>query len=238
MTTITINNLKYKTHPIFTLYAASRRGDIIHIVKQKPHFGNKMNKGYMMCRVRQFGESGFKHYLVHKFIWETFNGKIPEGKQVDHKNDIRDDNRLENLQLLSPSQNCKKSMKNRKTFNNRKNRKTIKSINMKTKEISYYFSMHSASQHLNICNQSIRDVCEKITKSALSKKDNCWYKFEYIKDDLPVNYIKSANKRPRKKTDQQIKERIRDYQTKDWQCDFCKKVLQNNSKYQHRKRCN
>ena len=51
-------------------------------------------------------------------------------------------------------------MKNRTTFNNHKNRKTIKSTSMKTKEVLYFYSLYSASQHLNICSISIQRVCD------------------------------------------------------------------------------
>ena len=163
---------------------------------------------------------------------------IPEGKQIDHSNDVKDDNRLCNLQLLTPSENTKKSVKNRTTFNTHKNRKSVMATNKKTKEISYYYSMYTVEQHLNICNQSIKFVCDGIRKSALSKKDGNWYTFEYIKEeDLPENYIKSSNIKPRRKTDEQIKERKKNYQTKDWNCPNCEKVLRNNSKYNHVKRC-
>ena len=46
MIEIIINNRFYKIHPIYTLYAASQDGRIIHIVKQKPQFGNKNKFGY------------------------------------------------------------------------------------------------------------------------------------------------------------------------------------------------
>ena len=118
------------------------------------------------------------------------------------------------------------------------NRKCLKSINLTTREVKYYFSLTSAAKHLDINPSSVWKVCESIYKSALSKKDGYRYSFEYVEQkDLPQNYIKSKNIRLRKKTDQQIKERIRDYKTKDWQCDFCKRVLQNNSKYYHRRHC-
>ena len=97
--------------------------------------------------------------------------------------------------------------------------------------------MYSASQHLNICPNSIQDVCCGKQKSAQSKKDNCWYKFEYIKYDLPVNYIKSANIRPRRKTDEQIKQRMKNYQNKKWTCPNCDKVYRNHYKYRHIKIC-
>ena len=67
MTTIKINNCVYKIHPIYNLYAGSKDGRIIHIIKQKPHFGNKNKHGYMICMVRKHGEPGFKNYMAHKY---------------------------------------------------------------------------------------------------------------------------------------------------------------------------
>ena len=47
--------------------------------------------------------------LVHKVVWETFNGKAPDGYEIDHVNDNKFDNRLDNLQVLSRKDNCGKS---------------------------------------------------------------------------------------------------------------------------------
>lgn len=44
--------------------------------------------------------------MVHRLVWEAFNGKIPEGMEIDHINCIRDDNRLENLRLVTHKENC------------------------------------------------------------------------------------------------------------------------------------
>ena len=41
----------------------------------------------------------------HRIIWEQHYGKIPEGMQIDHINHIRDDNRIENLRLVTCQQN-------------------------------------------------------------------------------------------------------------------------------------
>lgn len=48
------------------------------------------------------------YYRVHRLVWESFNGAIPEGYVVDHKNGDKKDNRLENLQLLTWSENATK----------------------------------------------------------------------------------------------------------------------------------
>jgi hypothetical protein len=45
---------------------------------------------------------------IHRVVWETFKGPIPEGFVVDHINDDKSDNRLENLQLLTPKENTLK----------------------------------------------------------------------------------------------------------------------------------
>ena len=50
-----------------------------------------------------------KYYLKHRFIFECFHGKINNAKLVvDHINNIKTDNRLQNLQLITQSQNMKK----------------------------------------------------------------------------------------------------------------------------------
>ena len=84
----------YYVHPVYDLYACDKDGNIINIVKKVPIKGNKQVNGYMTCCVRKYAQKGHKLYLVHKFVWECFNGDIPEGKVIDHINNIKDDNRF------------------------------------------------------------------------------------------------------------------------------------------------
>ena len=234
MTVLIVNDKKYKIHPKFNLYAASKDGDIIHILKQKPNKGKKSNNGYLMISVRQFGQSGQKFCTVHKFVYECYYGVIANnGMQVDHINDLREDNRLCNLQLLTPSANAKKACKNRKHFNNHENRKCVKATNEVTREVLYYFSISSTAKHLQINRASVMRVCEGVIKSTKSKKDNCSYKFEYVDQNLKVEFIKTRLR----KTLEQIKERNRRWQNKDWKCPNCDKVYRNHYKYRHRKIC-
>jgi len=55
------------------------------------------------------------HYYVHNVITLCYLGEKPHGYQTDHINSIKTDNRLENLQYITPQQNIQK----RKTINGR-----------------------------------------------------------------------------------------------------------------------
>ena len=246
MVNIEINDSVYQIHPIYNQYGANENGEIVNISRKVPMKGRKNHHGYMRCDVRN--NVGFKkNYQVHRFIWECYNGIIPEGKQIDHINDIRDDNRLCNLQLLTPKENSKKAAKNRdytQTVENFKNVKCVKAINIETKEVSYYNSMYAAEKHLGIDHSIVRRVCngDYGWKSGRSKKDGKSYKFEYVKEeDLPDNYLKYANKRLRRLTVEEKKkshyEACKKWKKKEWKCPRCDKIIKNNSKYIHNKIC-
>ena len=49
----------------------------------------------------------YKHRPIHRDLWEAFNGCIPKGLEVNHINLNRQDNRLENLELVTHQQNIK-----------------------------------------------------------------------------------------------------------------------------------
>jgi hypothetical protein len=46
--------------------------------------------------------------LVHRLVWEAFNGPIPKDMQIDHIDNNKTNNLLSNLQLLTASDNIKK----------------------------------------------------------------------------------------------------------------------------------
>ena len=248
MTTIMINKCVYSVHPIYNLYAGSKDGNVINIIKQLPHKGNKNQKGYLICMVRKHAQPSQKMYQVHRFVWECFNGVIPEGKVIDHINNNKEDNRLCNLQLVTHQQNCKKSAKDcdyKFATKNHENRRCVKAINKNTSEVTYYNSMYAVQQHISINAGIVKMVCEGLNncKSGVSNKDGNSYTFEYIKqDELPGNYKKSANKRPQRVSDEDKKkhqkEAVKKWQKKEYKCLKCGKTLKNHSRYVHNKKCN
>ena len=243
---IAINECVYYVHPVYDLYASDKKGNLINIVKKVPFIGNEINTGYLQCGVRCYGGKE-KKFLVHRFVWECFNGTIPEGKVIDHINDDKKDNRLCNLQMVTQRQNCKKSIKNRDSSfaaKNHKNRKCVRATNVATNEVSYFYSMYAVQQYLQINAGIVSMVCDGVCgyKSGVSKRDGQKYKFEYIKqDELPDDHYKSANKRTQRVSDERKKENqmqcAKKWRQKEYKCPRCDKTLKNSSKYSHNKRC-
>ena len=56
-------------------------------------------------RVHLFKNGKGSHLLVHRLVYAAFCGEIPPGTQVNHINEDKSDNRLENLNLMTPKDN-------------------------------------------------------------------------------------------------------------------------------------
>lgn len=62
----------------------------------------KLPLGYLMVRSMRGGVRVYG--LAHRLVWQWFNGDIPAGKTINHKNGIKNDNRLSNLEVASYSE--------------------------------------------------------------------------------------------------------------------------------------
>ena len=69
----------------------------------KQHSAN----GYRHVTLCRHGKS--KSFSVHRLVLEGFISEIPKGMHSNHINSKRDDNRLENLEIVTPWQNSQHS---------------------------------------------------------------------------------------------------------------------------------
>lgn len=86
------------------LYWVNRRG-IVRSLRRNPLSQKLTNKGYYeacLCK-----ENKKKSVLVHKMVARAFIGVRPLGYDINHKNGVRNDNRVENLEYLTRSENIK-----------------------------------------------------------------------------------------------------------------------------------
>ena len=162
---------KYYKHPVFNRYAANKNGDILSFKNEKILKMIKTKGGYLRFVICDKKLKKPKDYLQHRFVYEVFKGQIPKCKQVDHINEIKTDNRIKNLQVLTPQKNSEKS-----------NGKSIISINIKNGKEKRYISIKKASDKLNIHAGNISSICKqrKSFKTATSKSDGCKYTFRYL----------------------------------------------------------
>ena len=61
--------------------------------------GHNNGNGYLTVAIA--GKTSY----VHRIVFEVFSGEIPQGWDVDHINDVRGDNRLTNLQVMTHYEN-------------------------------------------------------------------------------------------------------------------------------------
>ena len=167
---VIIEGVKYYSHPVFPNYAASKNGEVINAKTGRIIKMIKCN-GHLQFNICDKKLEKPKNYYQHRFVYEVFRGPIPRCLEVDHVNNIKSDNRVKNLQLLSHKQNVGKS----------KN-KPIISINIETGEERRIISIQVASTELKINYSHISNICckRKSYKSATSKKTGTKNTFKFL----------------------------------------------------------
>lgn len=106
-----------------------------------------------------------KGYFVHRLVYEAFNGPIPEGFQVNHINEVKTDNRPENLNLMTPKENS--NWGTGKWRGGKKRKKPITQCLLDGTEVFTYFSAKDAEADTNIPNSNIIHCCQgKRTKAG------------------------------------------------------------------------
>jgi hypothetical protein len=91
--------------PGFPSYQVSNLGRVKSLKggNQKILKPQKRVKGYIFVCLNEQGKQKFID--IHRLVLMAFIGMAPEGKECDHINRVRDDNRLENLRWVTKIEN-------------------------------------------------------------------------------------------------------------------------------------
>lgn len=90
-------------------YRINRNGDIFSNYSNKIIKPQKNGNGYL--KVVLVNKSGKKKFFIHRLVSETFLDNPFNLPCINHKNGKKDDNRVENLEWCTYSDNQKHSMK-------------------------------------------------------------------------------------------------------------------------------
>ena len=91
------------------LYEASNLGRIRRTAPGWRTYAGRILKapcnsaGYPHLALSRNGKS--KYYLVHQLITLAFFGPCPDGREINHKDGVKTNNRLDNLEYVTPSEN-------------------------------------------------------------------------------------------------------------------------------------
>ena len=162
-------------HPIYTNYGAKEDGTILNLKTMRRLKPWLHRDGYLSIVAYKNGKR--KPYQVHRFVFECFRGDIPSELQVDHIDNDKQNNCIDNLQLLTPAENCQKAPVGKRRENG-KPRIPVISICVETGERQTFPSMNSAARALGVSSGTISDIVRNKTRSTQSKTTGLRYKFE------------------------------------------------------------
>lgn len=144
-------------------YYASKDGQIYNLDKNiKMRFENSGNYYRVQCNYNLKG----KHFQVHRIIYECFKGEILKGQEINHIDGNPHNNNIDNLELVTHIENCKKA---------RHNNIKVYSKNVETGEEKHYSSISEASRQV-IGYRDGKKIPQVIEKKELFK--NCYWYYE------------------------------------------------------------
>lgn len=131
--------------------------------KRKPRKPGIGKSDYYIISLCKNGKH--ESFSVHKIVYESFNGKVPEGMQVNHINEVKHDNRLENLNLMSPKANTNWGTRTRRAAKTQTNRgdlsKEVEQYDLEGNLIKVWPSAKEIQRCLGFPNTNISACCNK-----------------------------------------------------------------------------
>ena len=123
--------------------------------------------GYQHVELSNADRKLRKHY-VHRLVWEAFNGPIPEGLQINHKDENKTNNSLRNLEVVTPKQNANYGTRNIRIM------KPVAKIDIATGKILKEYSSLSCA---------IKEYGGAVAKAVVGRYKQAYgFKWKYLSD--------------------------------------------------------
>lgn len=135
--------------------------------------------GYMYVSLCKNNKS--KYYKVHRLVAKAFIPNPENKRTVNHKNGIKNDNRVENLEWATHSENAIHAFKTKlrfptyamkgKTGKDNVNSKSVTQYDKQMNPIAEYGSIHEASR---MSGATATEICEACRNEILTAKGFVW----------------------------------------------------------------
>ena len=136
------------------LYEVSNKGRVRDCKgKIKPMYKN--NKGYLCLSLYYKGKT--YHPTIHRLVAKSFLPNYSDNLQVNHKNEVKTDNRVENLEMLSSKDNNNYGSRNERI--SKALGKRVIQLTMFNEPIAEYYSTSQASKQTGISHRNIATCC-------------------------------------------------------------------------------
>ena len=162
------------------LYAVSNQGFVKNLKTNRILKASTNYKGYQV--VNLYTKEKQITRLVHRLVWTAFNGPIPTELQINHINEVKSDNRLVNLDLMTPKQNVIYSLSH-KNFNNKS--KPVVAFDSEGNFVMYFDNMTQAGKHFRSRNGNAN-----IDAAIITKGTAYGFKWAYFNDLSPVDKLR------------------------------------------------
>lgn len=106
-----------------------------------------------------------KRLAVHRLEWEKYNGPIPEGYIIHHKDENRANWSITNLELMSKSYHRSYHCTKENQSNNKRN-VAVRAVSVHTGEVMTFPSIRAAARVLGISASSISSVVRGVYDSC------------------------------------------------------------------------
>lgn len=91
------------------IYQVSNLGNVKSLVSNKQKFKSNHSQGYL--RVSLWKNNKGKDHYIHRLVVQSFIGTIPKDKQVNHIDGNKHNNRIDNLEIVTPKENIHHAIK-------------------------------------------------------------------------------------------------------------------------------
>lgn len=148
------------------LYEVSNYGEVKSLNykrtgKEKLLSPGKDRDGYLFVTL---SKNGVKKYpRINRLVYSTFVGEIPEGLQVNHIDENKENNRVENLNLMTPKQNSNWGTHNSRSAAARS--KQVEAVDKITGRVIFTFPSTAEAGRQGFVLSSVSKCCNGKLKS-------------------------------------------------------------------------